>query len=91
MQTLLGLPGTESREEPRRKPEGGFAFFSVMQLVMAWTALREGKISLKELRIYFALAEMKSRRCGARDDAPRSSPPWNCGSWSAGKGGSVRR
>ena len=23
--------------EPRRKPEGGFAFFSVMQLVMAWT------------------------------------------------------
>ena len=75
MQTLLGLPGTESREEPRRKPEGGFAFFSVMQLVMAWTALREGKISLKELRIYFALAEMKSRRCGARDDvAPEFAP-----------------
>ena len=75
MQTLLGLPGTESQEEPRRKPEGGFAFFSVMQLIMAWTALREGKISLKELRIYFALAEMKSRRCGARDDVPPEFAP----------------
>src|SRR5512135_1958665 len=69
MQTLVGLPGTESRIEPQRKPEGGFAFFSVMQLVMAWTAFREKVITLKELRAYFALAEMKSRRCGPRDDA----------------------
>src|SRR5512135_2627707 len=60
----------------RRKPDGGFFFFSVMQLVMAWSALREGKITLKELRAYFALAEMKSRRCGARDDAaPTFSVP----------------
>src|SRR5512135_2459114 len=70
MQTLLGLPDTESREEPRRKPEGGFAFFSVMQLVMAWTAFREGQIGLKELRVYFALAEMRSRRCGCQDGDP---------------------
>src|SRR5512135_827840 len=69
MQTLVGLPGTESRIEPQRKPEGGFAFFSVMQLIMAWTAFREKVITLKELRAYFALAEMKSRRCGPRDDA----------------------
>jgi hypothetical protein len=42
----------------------------VTQLVMAWTALREGEIGLKELRVYFALAEMKSRRCGCTDDDP---------------------
>src|SRR5512142_1021277 len=54
---------------PRRKPEGGFAFFTVTQLVMAWSALREGECGLKELRTYFALAEMKSRRCGPSDDA----------------------
>src|SRR5512144_1216407 len=56
--------------EPRRKPEGGFAFFTVTQLLMAWAALREGQIGLKELRVYFALAEMKSRRCGCHDDDP---------------------
>ena len=87
MQTLLGLPGTESREEPRRKPEGGFAFFSVMQLIMAWTALREGKISLRELRIYFALAEMKSRRCGARDDVPPEFAPLELRFLVGGEGG----
>ena len=68
MRAQSGLPGTESRTEPQRKPEGGFAFFSVIQLVMAWTALREGKINLRELRTYFALAEMKNRRCGGQDD-----------------------
>src|SRR5512142_1925368 len=70
MQTLLGLSGTESRIEPQRKPEGGFAFFSVVQLVLAWTAFREHQIGLKELRVYFALAEMKSRRCGCGDGDP---------------------
>src|SRR5512135_444321 len=54
--------------QTRRKPEGGFCFFTITQLVMAWTALREGKINLRELRIYFALAEMKNRRCGGQDD-----------------------
>ena len=46
-------------------------FFSVMQLVMAWTAYREGHISLKELRVYFALAEIfaTNRRSGARGEA----------------------
>jgi len=59
-----------SLDAPRRKPDGGFCFFSVTQLVMAWTALREAEIGLKELRVYFALAEMKSRRCGCTDDDP---------------------
>jgi len=62
--------GEAKDAEPRRKPEGGFAFFTVTQLVMAWTALREAEIGLKELRVYFALAEMKSRRCGCTDDDP---------------------
>ena len=62
--------GEARDQEPRRKPEGGFAFFTVTQLVMAWTALREAQIGLKELRVYFALAEMKSRRCGCTDDDP---------------------
>ena len=62
--------GEAKDQEPRRKPEGGFAFFTVTQLVMAWTALREAEIGLKELRVYFALAEMKSRRCGCTDDDP---------------------
>src|SRR5512135_3441975 len=70
MRAQSGLPGRESPEESRRKPEGGFAFFSVMQLVMAWTALREGQIGLKELRVYFALAEMRSRRCTSQDGDP---------------------
>ena len=54
----------------RNKPDGGFFFFTVTQLAMAWTAFREGHIGLKELRIYFALAEMKSRRCECKDDQP---------------------
>src|SRR5512135_3222575 len=56
--------------QPRRKPDGGFSFFTVTQLVMAWTALREAQIGLKELRVYFALAEMQSRRCGCQDGDP---------------------
>src|SRR5512135_795745 len=70
MRTQAELPGTESREKPRRKPDGGFCFFTITQLMMAWTALREAAIGLKELRVYFALAEMKSRRCTSQDDDP---------------------
>ena len=31
--------------QPRRKPEGGFAFFTVTQLVMAWTASAKPKLA----------------------------------------------
>ena len=52
-------------------------FFTVTQLIMAWTALREGHISLKELRVYFALAETiaKSRPQGGAsgEAAPKFS------------------
>src|SRR5512135_240986 len=70
MRAQAGLPEMESREKPQRKPDGGFCFFTITQLMMAWTALREAAIGLKELRVYFALAEMRSRRCGCQDDDP---------------------
>jgi hypothetical protein len=80
--------GEAKDAEPRRKPEGGFAFFSVTQLIMAWTALREAQIGLKELRIYFALAEMKSRRCGCkRDDPPPEFTPLELRRLVGGAGG----
>ena len=74
--------------QPRRKPDGGFFFFTVTQLIMAWTALREGQIGLKELRVYFALAEMKSRRCGSKDgDPPPEFTPLEMRNLVGGAGG----
>src|SRR5512135_2392863 len=88
MRAQAGLPGMESREKPQRKPEGGFAFFSVMQLVMAWTAFREGRIGLKDLRVYFALAEMRSRRCTSEEgDAPPEFTPLEIRKLVGGAGG----
>jgi hypothetical protein len=48
---------------PKRKPAGGFALVSVTQLMMAWCTFREGHMGLRDLRVYFALVEMKARRC----------------------------
>src|SRR5512135_576624 len=73
--------------QTRRKPDGGFFFFTVMQLVMAWTAFREGQIGLKDLRVYFALAEMKSRRCGCSDDEPPEFTPLELRKLVGGVGG----
>src|SRR5512135_3277387 len=50
----------------------GVGFFTVTQLMMAWTAHREGHITLRDLRVYFALAETLAKsRCfvGARGEA----------------------
>lgn len=73
--------------QARRKPDGGFCFFTVTQLVMAWTALREAHIGLKELRAYFALGEMKSRRCGAAQDSPPEFTPLELRRLIGGEGG----
>src|SRR5512135_1058335 len=56
-------------DQPTPKPP--LCFFTVLQLLMAWTAYREGHISLKDLRVYFALAETRaqSRRGGAKGEA----------------------
>src|SRR5512135_1374942 len=50
----------------------GLGFFTVTQLMMVWTAHREGHITLRDLRVYFALAETLAKsRCfvGARGEA----------------------
>ena len=58
---------------------------------MAWTAFREAQIGLKELRVYFALAEMKSRRCGCTATIRRrNSRRWKSETWSAGQGVNAR-
>lgn len=49
------------------KPDGGFRFISVVQLVMAYSAYREGNIRFQDLRVYLAAHEAHSRRCGAKD------------------------
>jgi hypothetical protein len=48
---------------PRRKPVGGFILISITQFIMAWSALRGGHIGLRDLRVWFALWEMRARRC----------------------------
>ncbi|HMB04447.1 MAG TPA: hypothetical protein VKP69_12010 [Isosphaeraceae bacterium] len=45
----LGFFADEAQED--------LCFFTVPQLLMAWTAYREGQITLKDFRVYFALAE----------------------------------
>lgn len=55
------LPAEPAR--PVRKPEGGYRFISVTQLGMAWFAYESGRIQFRDLRAYFAIHEMDSRRC----------------------------
>lgn len=54
----------ESTDFPRsaRKPDGGFRFVPVMQLVMAWWAYRERFIRFLDLRVYWAAHEVLTRR-----------------------------
>lgn len=51
------------REGARPKPNGGFRFITVTQLVMAWWLCRGGIIRLWDLRVWFACHEASSRRC----------------------------
>lgn len=45
------------------KPEGGFRFLTVFELVLLWRAYKTGLIRLADLRVYFACLEMDTRRC----------------------------
>lgn len=45
------------------RPAGGFVLVAVVQLVMAWYAYRERLIRLRDLRVWFALWEVRERRC----------------------------
>lgn len=55
-----------SAERPERiegRPAGGFVPIAVIQFVMAWWAYRTGAIRLRDLRAWFALWEIRERRC----------------------------
>ncbi|MDC0937333.1 hypothetical protein OAS39_13690 [Pirellulales bacterium] len=50
------------------KPVGGFVPISVVQLFLAWCSYDTGVIKLFDLRVWFALHEVKVRRCRMRAD-----------------------
>jgi hypothetical protein len=56
---------------PPAKPHGGYHLISAVQLALAWWAYREGLIRPAELRVWFAAAELRARRC-------RRPPPLPC-------------
>ncbi len=58
----------ESGKESTRKPAGGYRLIAVTSLCMAWSAYRAKVITFGDLRAYFALHEMASRRCMMKKD-----------------------
>jgi hypothetical protein len=46
-----------------KKPDGGYRFLTVTDLAAAWSCYREGVISARALRAYFAAHEVAARRC----------------------------
>src|SRR5919202_6562620 len=61
-QGVLDKPVLQPSEEPRSGPEGGFRLIFLGHIVAIWFAFREGLISLRALRAYFALHEIAARR-----------------------------
>lgn len=53
----------DAAERVKGRPVGGFVLISVVQLAMAWWAYRTGAIRLRDLRVWFALWEMREERC----------------------------
>ena len=51
-----------------RKPEGGFVFITVSQLLTGWMSYKAKHIELRDLRCYLASFEMTARRCQMRED-----------------------
>lgn len=52
-------------EHARRKPDGGFRFIPALALMRAWWAYKQGIIRLLDLRVWLAIHETVSRRCGS--------------------------
>lgn len=50
-------------ERVEGRPAGGFIPIAVIQLVMAWWAYQTGAIRFRDLRAWFALWEIRERRC----------------------------
>ncbi len=56
--------GTEKGTEVwRERIEGGYRRISVMQLCMSWSLYIRGRISRRDLRVWFACHELEERRC----------------------------
>lgn len=45
------------------KPAGGFCFLYEEAVYRAWRALQDGRIGLRDLRVWLACHELKARRC----------------------------
>ena len=56
--------------EVRTKPEGGYRFVTSEELCLAWALYREGRVSARGLRAYFALHEMAARRAAVEGGGP---------------------
>ena len=83
---------SEQREEkgasaPRKKPFGGFVLISVRQIMMAWSAHQYGHIHLRDLRTWFALYEMRVRRCCLDDGQTPNYATWEIQRLIGGAGG----
>jgi len=51
----------------QRKPVGGFAIIHHDRLLAVWDALLEQKLQLRDVRVWLACHELKTRRCQAGD------------------------
>ncbi len=64
----IQTPLQTASKEQARKPDGGYRLIAVTSLCMAWSAYRIKEITFGDLRAYFALHEMASRRCAMKKD-----------------------
>jgi len=61
----------EQEGNSTKKPDGGYFPLSVLQICMVWFARKRHLITALDQRVYFALCELKSRRCTLK---PGESP-----------------
>lgn len=47
----------------RERIEGGYRRISVVQLCMSWSLYRNGRVTRRDLRVWFACHELQERRC----------------------------
>lgn len=62
MQHMLFAKGHDWYREAA-KPAGGFRFLYEHAVHRAWQALRDGRIELRDFRVWLACHELKARRC----------------------------
>src|SRR5262249_61217434 len=56
------LQQSEDSEEPPSGPKGGFRQVTLGLIAAVWFAFREGLLTLRAVRAYFALHEVAARR-----------------------------